>query len=151
MAKKASTNSSAPVTEMNKQKMRKKQAKREAKMMLEIEETKVSIEKAEKKLAKAQARLEARNTHLRTLEADLSEFRTSHEETEVNAPDAGFDHQTGQPEPEEATEANAQQSDTERQTAQTASEDEEATIILDAGFDHQTGQPELEEITSSNQ
>jgi len=48
MAKKAST-TSAPVAEVNEQKKRKQQAKREAKMMLEIEETKVSIEKAEKK------------------------------------------------------------------------------------------------------
>ena len=43
MAKKAST-TSAPVAEVNEQKKRKQQAKREAKMMLEIEETKVSIE-----------------------------------------------------------------------------------------------------------
>ena len=104
MAKKASSKSSSPDAEVNEQKKRKKEAKREAKMMLEIEETKGDIEKAEKKLAKAQARLEARHTHLRTLEADLSEFRTSHEESEVSAPDAGFDHQTGEPELEEATE-----------------------------------------------
>ena len=106
MAKKASTKSSSPAEEVNEQKKRKKEAKREAKMMLEIEETKGDIEKAEKKLAKSQARLEARHTHLRTLEADLSEFRTSHEETEVSAPDAGFDHQTGQPETEEITTSN---------------------------------------------
>ena len=106
MAKKASTKSSSPAAEVNEQKKRKKEAKREAKIMLEIEETKVDIEKAEKKLAKAQARLEARHTHLRTVEADLSEFRTSHEETEGSAPDAGFDHQTGQPEPEEITASN---------------------------------------------
>jgi hypothetical protein len=106
MAKKASTNSSSPVAEVNEQKKRKKQAKQEAKLMLEIEETKVSIDKAEKKLAKAQAKLEARNAHLRTLETDLSEFRTTHEETEVSAPDAGFDHQTGQPELEEITSSN---------------------------------------------
>ena len=103
MAKKVSTKSSSSVAEVNKQKKRQKQAKREAKMMLEIEETKASIDKAEKKLAKAQASLEARNAHLHTLEADLSEFRTSHEETEVVAPDTDFDHQTGQPELEEIT------------------------------------------------
>src|SRR5213596_845427 len=107
MAKKAST-TSAPVAEVNEQKKRKQQAKREAKMMLEIEETKASIEKAEKKLAKAQASLEARNAHLRTLEADLSEFRTSHEETEVSTPDADFDQQIGQPEIEEETEVRVQ-------------------------------------------
>ena len=106
MAKKASTKSSSPVAEVNEQKKRKQEARQEAKMMLEIEETKASIQKAEKKLAKAQAGLEARNAHLHTLEADLSEFRTSHEETEVSAPDAGFDHQTGQPELEEITSSN---------------------------------------------
>src|SRR5437763_10800079 len=107
MAKKAST-TSAPVAEVNEQKKRKQQAKREAKMMLEIEETKVSIKKAEKKLAKAQARLEACNAHLRTLEVDLSVFRISHKENEVSAPDPGFDHQTGQPELKEETEISAQ-------------------------------------------
>src|SRR6266576_4458978 len=137
MAKKAST-TSAPVAEVNEQKKRKQQAKREAKMMLEIEETKVSIEKAEKKLAQAQTRLEARNAHLRTLEADLSEFRTSHEETEVSAPDADFDHQAGQPELEEETEVSTQHGDSEQQIAQPTSEDEEATILPDAGFDNQT-------------
>jgi len=135
MAKKASTKTSSSDAEVNEQKNRKQQAKREAKMMLEIEQTKVSIEKAEKKLAKAQARLGARNAHLRTLEADLSEFRTSHEEIEVNAPDAGFDHQVGQPELEEGTEVSAQHSDSAQQTEKLASADEEATIVPDAGFD----------------
>src|SRR5215467_7929796 len=114
MAKKASTKTSSTVAEVNEQKKRKKQAKREAKMMLEIEETKASIQKAEKKIAKAEARLEARNAHLRTLEADLSEYRTSHEETEVSAPDAGSDHQSGQPELEEVTEVSGQHSDSEQ-------------------------------------
>ena len=123
MAKKESTITSSSAAEVNVQKKRKNQAKREAKMMLEIEETKVSIEKAEKKLVKAQAKVEARNAHLHTLEADLSEFRISHEETEVSA----------------------------QQTEQPASADEEATIIQDASLDHQTGRSELEEISSSNQ
>jgi len=149
MAKKEST-TSAPVAEVNEQKMRKKQAKREAKMMLEIEETKVSIEKAEKKLAQAQTRLEARNAHLRTLEADLSEFRTSHEEIEVSSPDAGFEHQTGQPELKEETEIIAQHDDSEQQIERPSSEDEAATLP-DAGLDHQTTQAEPEKISSSNQ
>src|SRR6266550_3963114 len=142
MAKKKSNKSSSPAEEVNEQKKRKQQAKQEAKMMLEIEETKASILKAEKKLAKAQAGLEARNAHLRTLEADLSEFRTSHEETEVIAPGSGFDHQTGQPELEEETEVSTQHGDSEQQIAQPTSEDEEATILPDAGFDNQTAQPE---------
>jgi len=149
MEKKAST-TSAPVAEVNEQKKRKQQAKREAKMMLEIEETKVSIEKAEKKLAQAQTRLEARNAHLRTLEADLSEFRTSHEEIEVSAPDAGFEHQTGQPELKEETEIIAQHNDSEQQIERPSSEDEAATLP-DAGLDHQTTQAEPEKISSSNQ
>ena len=149
MAKNEST-TSAPVAEVNEQKMRKKQAKREAKMMLEIEETKVSIKKAEKKLAKAQARLEACNAHLRTLEEDLSEFPTSHEEIEVSSPDAGFEHQTGQPELKEETEIIAQHDDSEQQIERPSSEDEAATLP-DAGLDHQTTQAEPEKISSSNQ
>ena len=127
MAKKNST--PPAVEEVDEQKNRKKQAKKEAKMMLEIEEAKVSIQKAEKKLAKAQARLEARNTNLHTLEAELNEFRASHEETEVEA----------------------QPGSSEQETVQHVSADGDATIVPDAGFDHQNGQPELEEASSLNQ
>jgi len=127
MAKKSNT--SPEVEDVDEQKKRKKQAKKEAKMMLEIEEAKVSIQKAEKKLAKDQARLEARNTHLRTLEADLTAFRTSHEETVIQA----------------------QPDKSERETAQSVPADEEATIVPDTGLDHQNGQPALEETTISNQ
>ncbi len=52
MAKKVSTKSSSSVAEVNEQKKRQKQAKREAKMMLEIEETKASIERLRKNLLK---------------------------------------------------------------------------------------------------
>jgi hypothetical protein len=121
MAKNVSNNSSAPVAEENDQKRRKKQAKKEAKLMLEIEEAKSGIQKAEKRLAKAQARLETRNTDLRTLEAELSEFRASHEETEVNAPGAGFDHQTGQPQVGEETVVSSQHGESEQQTEQPVS------------------------------
>jgi hypothetical protein len=127
MGKKNSTTSA--VEEVDEQKKRKKQAKKEARMMLEIEEAKVLIQKAEKKLAKAQTTLEARNTHLRTLEEGLTEFRASHEEPEVNA----------------------QPGDSEQETVQHVSADEDVTIVPDAGFDHQGGQPELEEATTSNQ
>ena len=128
MAKKSNTTSSA-VAEVDEQKKRKKQAKKEAKLMLEIEEAKVSIQKAEKRLAKSQVRLETRNTHLRNLEADLTEFRASHEATEINA----------------------QPGESKQETAKHTSEGEEATIVPDAGFDHQNGQPELEGVTSLNQ
>ena len=127
MAKKSST--SPEVEDVDEQKKRKKQAKKEAKMMLEIEEAKVSIQKAEKKLAKDQARLEARNTHLHTLESDLTEFRASHEGAQVNA----------------------QPGDSEQETGQPVAADEEAPIVAAAGFDHQNGQPELEKTTISNQ
>ena len=103
MAKKTSANSSSPVPTGDEQKKRKKQAKREAKVMLEVEEAKGDVQKAEKNVAKAQARLEARTAQLRSLEETLSELRTPQEETEVSAPDVGFDHQGGQPEPEEET------------------------------------------------
>ena len=127
MAKKGSANSSSPVATDNEQKMRKKQAKREAKLMLEIEEAKGSVQKAEKKVAKAQTLLEARNAHLRTLEGDLNDMRTPSEETEVSAPDAGFDHQGGQPEQEETT-----------------------MSAPAAGSDHQSEQAELEHDTTSS-
>jgi hypothetical protein len=109
MAKKTSANSSSPAGTDDEQKKRKKQAKREAKMMLEIEETKGDVQKAEKKVAKAQTRLEARTAHLRSLEETLPEIRTPQEETEVSAPDVGFDHQGGQPESEYNTASSVQQ------------------------------------------
>ena len=86
------------------QKLRKKQAKREAKTMLAVEKARVAMQKAEKKIAKAQVRFEARTVHLRDLEAQLGELRTSSQESEVSVPDIGFDHQEGQPELENATE-----------------------------------------------
>lgn len=127
MAKKS--NPPPEVEDADDQKKRKKQAKKEAKMMLEIEEAKVSIQKAEKKLAKDQARLEARNTHLHTLEAELTEFRASHEESQIDA----------------------QPNESEQETAQLVPADKEATIVPEAGLDHQNGQPELEEVSRSNQ
>jgi len=72
--------------------------------MLAVEKARVAMQKAEKKIAKAQVRFEARNAHLRDLEAQLDDLRTSSQESEVSVPDTGFDHQEGQPEPENATE-----------------------------------------------
>ena len=75
----------------------KKQAKKEAKTMLAIEQVKSSLEKARNKLAKAQARVEARSTHLHNLEAKLTAARSTSPSTpvpaETQAPDSGFDHQ----------------------------------------------------------
>ena len=56
-------------------KRQKKQARREAKLMLEIKAAKKDLNKAQKKQSKAQARLEERITTLHTLEAHLEELR----------------------------------------------------------------------------
>ena len=56
-------------------KRQKKQARREAKLMLEIEAAKKDLNKAQKKQSKAQARLEEQSTTLHTLEARLEELR----------------------------------------------------------------------------
>jgi hypothetical protein len=84
----------------------KKMAKKEARAMLAIEEMKASLEKAQGKLAKAQARVDARAAHLRTLEAKLTDLiteRAALPASAVDAPDSGFDHQLGQPEPQDLT------------------------------------------------
>lgn len=55
-------------------KRQKKQARREAKLMLAIEAAKRDLKKAQKKQSKALARLEERSTALHTLEAQLEEL-----------------------------------------------------------------------------
>ena len=57
-------------------KQRKKQAKREAKIMLAIEQVKTKVQKAEQKVARDQGKLEARQTRLHQLEEQLSAVRT---------------------------------------------------------------------------
>ena len=100
MAKTSLDNPTSTNSADEEQKLHKKQAKREAKTMLAVEKARVAMQKAEKKIAKAQVRFEARTAHLRDLEAQLDELRTSSQESEVSVPDRGFDHQEGQPEPE---------------------------------------------------
>jgi hypothetical protein len=56
-------------------KRQKKQARREAKLMLAIKAAKKDLEKAQKKQSKAQARLEERSTTLHILESRLEELR----------------------------------------------------------------------------
>jgi DNA repair exonuclease SbcCD ATPase subunit len=56
-------------------KRQKKQARREAKLMLAIKAANKDLKKAQKKQSKAQARLEKRNASLQTLEARLEELR----------------------------------------------------------------------------
>jgi len=55
-------------------KRQKKQARREAKLMLAIEAAKKDLKKAQKKQLKIQARLEERSSALYTLEAQLEEL-----------------------------------------------------------------------------
>src|SRR5581483_1453624 len=58
----------------NTKKLRKKQAKREAKMMLKVEQARKDVQKAEQKAAKAQTDLESTKTHLSKLEAQGQEL-----------------------------------------------------------------------------
>jgi hypothetical protein len=73
MAKTTSGTSSSSAGKASKQ--RKKQARREAKLMLEIEGAKMDLKKARKKQAQAQERLEKRSATLQTLEVKLEELR----------------------------------------------------------------------------
>src|SRR5260370_36239755 len=102
MAKTANNKSSSTMTAGDAQKQQKKQAKREAKMMLAVEKAKAALQKSEQKIAKARARLETRTAHLSTLESKLAELRSSTQESKVStpAPGTGSDHQQGRPEPE---------------------------------------------------
>jgi septal ring factor EnvC (AmiA/AmiB activator) len=54
---------------------RKKQAKREAKLMLELEDAKKDVRKAEQKFARAQSNLEASRVRLHELEEQLAQIR----------------------------------------------------------------------------
>lgn len=102
MAKKSRGTSTSPRNEQDYQtKQQKKQAKKEAKLMLAVEQGKASLEKARNKLAKARARVDARVARLRDLEAALEAQRASSQPAQMEAPDGGFDHQQGQPEPQE--------------------------------------------------
>ena len=83
MAKTASDKPSAPAEEALK--LQKKQARREAKLMLEIEAAKKDLNKAQKKQSKAQARLEERSTTLHTLEARLEELHAQSPQAATDA------------------------------------------------------------------
>jgi predicted nuclease with TOPRIM domain len=78
---------SAPAGEALKR--RKKQAGREAELMLAIEEAKKDLKKAQKKQSKAQTQMEAHSTSLHTLETRLAELRSQSLEPEsVTPPDS---------------------------------------------------------------
>jgi hypothetical protein len=64
----------SPVSAEKVLKRQKKQARREAQLMLEIEAAKKDLKKAQKKQSKALARLEEQSTTLLTLEVRLEEL-----------------------------------------------------------------------------
>src|SRR2546421_74606 len=66
MAKKSRSDGASTGSTNSSQKQQKKQAKQEAKVMLAVEKAKTSLGKAEKKVAKAQARLKSRTAHQST-------------------------------------------------------------------------------------
>src|SRR6266567_5208259 len=66
-------------------KRQKKQARREAKLMLEIEAAKKDLNKAQKKQSKAQARLEKRSATLHDLEARLEELHAQSPQAATDA------------------------------------------------------------------
>src|SRR6266567_4018911 len=64
-------------------KQRKKQAKREAKTMLKLEQAKENVQKRELKLARAELRLEAAIAEAQAIEAKLAAMQISQEEVEI--------------------------------------------------------------------
>ena len=84
MAKTTSDTPSASAEEALKR--QKKQARREAKLMLEIEEANKDLKKAQKKQSKAQARLEERSAYVHTLETRLEELRAPSLEPAIEMP-----------------------------------------------------------------
>ena len=90
-----STHDGAATTDAQEtKKQRKKQARREAKLLLKLGQARDDVQKAEQKVAKAQARLEASRTHLRDLEAKVQEVHTPQGEAQPEMSNAN----NGQPE-----------------------------------------------------
>ncbi len=80
-------------------KQQKKQARREAKLMLAIEVANKDLKKAQKKQSKAQARLEERSTTLHTLEARLEELHAQSPQAATGAePTSPLSEETRLPE-----------------------------------------------------
>ncbi len=73
MAKTFNTSQTADAQDEDKQ-QRKKQAKREAKLMLGLEDAKKDVRRAEQKFAKAQSNLEASRARLHELEEQLAQI-----------------------------------------------------------------------------
>src|SRR5579875_217483 len=98
MAKTMNQDQTASGQANGQQKDRKKQARREAKVMLAVEKAKASLEKAQRKLAKAKQRLEVRAARLQSLENKLSDMRSSqaHDRTQSDSLEHGLNGQSGQ-------------------------------------------------------
>jgi hypothetical protein len=86
-------------------KRQKKQARREARLMLAIEAAKKDLKKAQKQQSKAQGRLEEQSTALHTLEVRLEELRAPGPETaiETSPPIAELEQQPAHTEPESSS------------------------------------------------
>ena len=81
------TKDAPPATQEETSKLRIKQAKQEAKLMLKIEQAKQGVQKAQRKVQKAQSRLEDSLTRLRSLEEELMNVRG--QESDHNEQEAG--------------------------------------------------------------
>ena len=118
MAKTTSDKPSASAEEALKR--QKKQARREAKLMLEIEAANKDLKKAQKKQSKAQARLEERSAYAHMLETRLEELRAPslepaivmppdsaelERQQEPSEPDGGIAHSDGYQQASPQTEA----------------------------------------------
>jgi|SRR5579859_1378609 len=74
-------------TSQDAKKQHKKLAKKEAKLMLKVEEAKKAVQKAESKVAKAQTTLHGHNTALHKLEDQLTHLRSSQQEPSAETGD----------------------------------------------------------------
>ncbi len=118
----------------------KKQARKEAKLMLAIEEAKKDLKQAEQKIAKAQTRKEARSAYLFTLEASLAELRAQSPESKVDTPPpgTGWEYQQEQPEMESGIGGS--------DGNQLASSDQEYQDEITALTDPASALPQVEEV-----
>ena len=78
----AKTSIDTPALEAEKaaKKDRLRQAKREAKIMLHLEQARAEMQKAEKKVAKNQSKLETTKNNVSVLEEELAQMKHSSEE-----------------------------------------------------------------------
>src|SRR6266568_1328589 len=72
-------NDTQPISTQKSKKERKKQAKREAKIMLKVEQAQKAVQRAERKVAKAQTNLEASKGQLNKFEEKLTLMRAPQE------------------------------------------------------------------------